>query len=104
MPWPLDTSKPLVLYDIAYACFLLCGLVVIVFGIAELTGAGAYFFFGVIVPLVFVFLIVFVVGVGFSLRLWRHVALPILSALTALVIIVSFITTEGTNFGSIFFS
>ena len=99
MPLPLDTSKPLVLYDIAYACFFLCGLVVIVFGIAEFTTiirAGAYFFFGVLVPLTFVFLIVFVVGVGFSLWLWRHVPLPILSALTVLVI-VAFITSVDSD-------
>lgn len=87
MPLPLDTSAPRTHYDIAYACFLLNWLAV-VFG-------GASFFiyighFNVPLPLSLLAWVASLVGVGFSIRLWRHAPLSILGALTVLFVLLGF--------------
>ncbi len=83
MPLPLDTSAPRTHYDIAYACFLLSGL-------AVLLGAMSVYinFYTVLFPLSYLSWIAVVVGAGFSIRLWRHVPLPILAGLTVLFFLV----------------
>lgn len=82
---PLDTSAPRTRYDIAYACFLLIGL-------AVLLGATSIYIdlSTVLFPLSYLSWIAVVVGVGFSIRLWRHAPLPILAALTVLFVLVGF--------------
>ncbi len=71
MPLQFDTSKPRVQYDIAYACFLLIGLAVLVMGISTLGHEREMYAFVVGIPLMALSGVAFVVGVGFSLWRWR---------------------------------
>ena len=87
---PLNTSKPRVQYDIAYACFLVLGLgFVVIVGIFTFILENemlAFFAFLWFIPIA---LPTLVIGVGFSIRLWRHAPLPILSALAFIFITVA---------------
>ncbi len=97
MPLQFDTSKPRVQYDIAYACFLLIGLSVMVIEISTLSHKREMYAFLIVIPLTMLSGVAFVVGAGFSLWLWRHAPLPILSVL-ALLIIVAFIAGDSDEF------
>ncbi len=98
MPLQFDTSKPRVQYDIAYACFLLIGLAVLVMGISTLGHEREMYAFVVGIPLMALSGVASVVGVGFSLWLWRHAPLPILSALTAFFIVGLWTETPSADF------
>ena len=97
MPLRFDTSRPRVQYDIAYACFLLIGLSVVVIEISTLSHKREMYAFLIVIPLTNLSGVAFVVGAGFSLWLWRHAPLPILSVL-ALLIIVAFIAGDSDEF------
>ena len=87
---PLDPSAPRTHYDIAYACFLLIGLTGLLGEMSfyqdgiDLLGIDLGFLLSSLawVPLV--------VGVVFSVELWRHAPLPILAALTVLLVFPGF--------------
>jgi len=89
MPLRFDTSRPRVQYDIAYACFLLIGLSVLGIAILAISHEGERLlpFIAIIILLMVLSGVAFVVGVGLSLWLWRHAPLPILSVLTAFLIV-----------------
>ncbi len=90
MPLQFDTSKPRVQYDIAYACFLVCGLgLVVIFGIFPFILEHQIIPFVAFLWFIPISLLMLVVGVGFSIRLWRHAPLPILSALAFIFITVA---------------
>ena len=93
MPLQFDTSKPRVQYDIAYACFLVLGLgfVVFIVGILQ-SNLEPYNTAVLAISFMPIALLTLVIGVGFSIRLWRHAPLPILSALA--FITVAFLTVE----------
>ena len=90
-------------YDVAYGCFLFCGVVVLflnslyyVFAIDEET--AIYLAVVVAIPLTMVSLGVMVVGIGFSIWLYHHWPLVVLSLLSVL-----FIAEVFTEYGPVLF-
>ena len=85
---PLDTSAPRRHYDIAYACFLLIGLIILLGKMSFYGDLGPIDLGSVLSLLALPALVVG--GVGFSIQLWRHAPLPILAALTVLFVLPGF--------------
>ena len=79
----------LVKYDVAYGCFLFCGLVSLLFMIGSFVpmsnGVAAMLGIGVGVPLMIISIVAMIVGIGFTIFLRHHKPLVILSLLTVFV-------------------
>lgn len=77
-------------YDLAYGCFLFCGLVVLFLGILSFIpmddGIAGGLGFLVFIPLSMASLVAMVVGIGFSIRFYHHWPLVVLSLLSVLFI------------------
>ena len=84
-------------FDIAYGCFLFCGLFTGAFPISGLISeeVSFYYFWYVSIPLGPLFIGGMLVGIGYSIRLWRHFPLPFLS----LVSLVSFAVMDSEIVG-----
>ncbi len=86
-------------YDVAYGCFLFCGVAVLL--ISELSfipmddGTAGGLGFLVFIPLSLVALVAMAVGIGYTIRLYNHWPLVVLSLLSVL-----FIAEVVTEYGS----
>lgn len=88
-------------YDLAYSCFLFCGLTILAFSILSAlpipmgSGAAGYIGFFVAIPLFLALLVAMAAGIILSARLWKHWPLVILSGMSVL-----FIAEIFTEYGS----
>jgi hypothetical protein len=85
-------------YDLAYACFLFCGLAALIASVMEAIpkddGTAALLGFFVAVPLVIASFAAIVTATVLSMQLWRHWPLLILCGVSVLAIAV-FLMAEG---------
>ncbi len=88
-------------YDLAYGCFVFCGLVALLIGIFTFMpfgfGSAGGFGYLLLIPLTAMSLGAMLLGLVFALRLYRHWPLALL-ALASLL----FVAEIVTEFGSVF--
>jgi len=91
--------KNRVKYDLAYGCFLLCGVSALVVGVMGAipmdSGAAGATGFLVAIPLAVASIAALVVGIVLSLFLWRHWPLLLLTGMTILFV-AEVLTEAGT--------
>lgn len=86
-------------YDVAYACFMLCGLTALITSLVSMiptdTGTAGAIGFLVLVPLALASIAALGCGIVMTVRLWRHTPLIALSAMSLLVV-----AEVATEYGS----
>ena len=89
-------------YDIAYGCFLFCGVVALSISCLSFipmdTGIAGGLGFLVVIPLSMASLVAMVIGIGYTIRLYHHWPLVALSLLSVL-----FVAELVAEYGSIKF-